>query len=188
MVTVEHKDQTAFAVWITGLPASGKSTVTRALVRQLNERGIHPAVLESDTLRKIFSTQPSYDEQDREYFYGAIAFIGRVLTEHGIPVIFDATANLRSYRDRARLQIPNFIEVFVDSPLQTCIERDPKHIYKDAAQGRAAHVPGLQVPYEPPIQPDVVIFGDREDPEDAAKHVITTLNQRHFVAIRGNNL
>jgi adenylylsulfate kinase len=162
-------------VWITGLPASGKSTVTAKLAQQLRETGIRVTVLESDALRKIFSLEATYDERDREYFYASLAFIGRVLTEDGISVIFDATANLRSYRDRARQQIPAFIEVFVDSPLDTCIRRDPKGIYRKAREGQAAHVPGLQSPYEPPLNPDVVIHGDRDDPADAAQRVIEVL-------------
>jgi adenylylsulfate kinase len=176
---VEPENQPAFAIWITGLPSSGKSTVTAALVRQLRERGIDAAVLESDLLRMEFSIQPNYDEQDREYFYASVAFIGRVLTEHGITVIFDATANLRSYRDRARRQIPNFIEVFVDCPLEVCIKRDLKGIYKKARSGEAAHVPGVQAKYEPPEKPDVVIHSDREGPEDAARRIVAALTDCH---------
>src|SRR5689334_6185408 len=130
MSTAEHKKQPAFAMWITGLPASGKSTITAALVAQLHGLGIDVAVLESDALRKAFSGSSRYDEQDREYFYGSLAFIGRTLTEHGITVIFDATANRRSYRERARVGIPRFVEVFVECPLDVCIQRDPKGIYR----------------------------------------------------------
>ena len=86
---MEHSDQTAFAVWITGLPASGKSTLAAQLAGQLGAIGIQVTVLESDALRKMFSTEPRYDEQDRQYFYGSLAFIGRVLTDHGISVIFE---------------------------------------------------------------------------------------------------
>ena len=168
----------AFAVWITGLPASGKSTVTSALVRQLGERRIDVTVLESDALRKIFQSEPAYDERDREYFYGSLAFIGRILTEHGVPVVFDATANRRSYRDGARQQIPRFIEVFVDSPLEICIRRDPKGIYKKAAEGHATHVPGVQSTYEPPEKPDIIIHGDRDDPEGAAGQIVDELERR----------
>ena len=173
--------QQGFAVWITGLPASGKSTVTAALVEQLHELGVDVAVLESDELRKIFSTQPSYDEQDREYFYGSLAFIGRVLTGHGISVIFDATASRRAYRDRARLHIPKFLEVFVDCPLEICMQRDPKGIYRRAREGQSSHVPGVQAIYEPPEQPGVVIRSDRVNPEDAARRVIDVLAARDFL-------
>ena len=91
-----------FAIWITGLPASGKSVLTAALVNRLSERGVQNVVLESDAMRKVFSEESRYDDKDREYFYGSIAFIGKVLTDHSISVTFDATANKRAYRDRAR--------------------------------------------------------------------------------------
>jgi adenylylsulfate kinase len=169
---VEPDLQPAFAVWITGLPASGKSTVASALAKQLNSLKINVAILESDALRKIFSASSQYDDQDRDYFYGSLAFIGRVLTEHGISVIFDATANRRSYRERARQQIPHFIEVFVDCPLEVCIRRDPKGIYRKAQQGEAQHVPGVQTRYEPPVNPAIVVRGDQDDPEDAARRIL----------------
>jgi adenylylsulfate kinase len=178
---VHLNHQVAFAVWVTGLPASGKSTLAAELARQIRENGIKVTVLESDALRKMFSVQPRYDDQDREYFYGSLAFIGRVLTDHGISVIFDATANRRAYRDRARQQISRFIEVFVDCPLDTCIQRDPKGIYRKAREGQATHVPGLQAPYEPPESPDVTIRGDRDDPADAARKVIAVLLAKGFV-------
>ena len=173
--------QTAFAVWITGLPASGKSTLATALARQLHELGIKVTVLESDALRNIFSEQPRYDEQDREYFYGSLAFIGRVLTEHGISVVFDATANRRSYRDRARQQIRQFVEIFVECPLEICIQRDPKGIYRKARTGEANHVPGIQALYEPPENPDLVVHGDHDNPDEAARRVIKFLIGNNFL-------
>jgi adenylylsulfate kinase len=178
---VERDSQPAFGVWITGLPASGKSTVATELLKQLRDLGINVTILESDALRKVFSTRPRYDELDREYFYGSLAFIGELLTEHGISVIFDATANRQSYRDRARQQIPRFIEVFVDCPLEICMQRDPKGIYRKARSGEASHVPGLQAPYEPPACPDIVIDGHRDLPAESARRIIATLVAKGFV-------
>lgn len=143
-----------------------------ALAKQLKHLKIDVTILESDAMRKIFSTNPQYDDQERDYFYGSLAFIGRVLTEHGISVIFDATANRRSYRERARQQIPHFIEAFVDCPLDVCIQRDPKGVYRKAQQGEAQHVPGLQTRYEPPLNPAVIVRGDKDDPEDAARRIV----------------
>jgi adenylylsulfate kinase len=171
-------------VWVTGLPASGKSTLAAALARRLREKGTDLAVLESDALRKGFGGDASYDERDREYFYASVAFIGKILTEHGLSVVFDATANRRSYRDRARRQIPHFIEVFVECPLDICVNRDPKGIYRQAARGEAAHVPGIQDPYEPPEAPDIVVRGDKDDPEAAARRVVDLLQGRGFLPTR----
>jgi len=178
---VKAEEQHAFAVWITGLPASGKSTLTAELARHIRRLGINVAVLESDALREIFSGRHSYDEQDRDYFYGSLAFIGQVLTEHGVSVIFDATANRQAYRDRARQSIPRFIEVFVECPLETCIQRDPKGIYRKAREGDATQVPGVQAPYEPPERPDVIVRGDRDTPAEAAQRILAALDAKGFL-------
>jgi len=176
-------DGNAFAIWITGLPASGKSTVTAALKTQLAERRIDVAVLESDELRKILTPHPRYDEEEREAYYRQMVYIGTLLVQHGVPVIFDATANLRRYRDPARQQIPRFIEVYVDSPLDLCMARDPKGIYKAAKAGATSTAPGLQSKYEPPENPDIVVHGDREAAEEAARRIIRNLAEKGYMAV-----
>ena len=178
---MESKPKNAFAVWVTGLPASGKSTLASSLKAQLADRGIDVAVLESDALRQILTVQPRYDEQGREAFYRQMVYIGTLLTQHGVPVIFDATANRRQYRDQARGAILRFIEVYVDCPLEVCIGRDPKGIYRKASEGKASTVPGLQSDYEPPDKPDVVVDGVRELPETAARRVMTKLTEKKYL-------
>jgi len=178
---VERKTS-AFAIWITGLPASGKSTIASALRDQLAAQAIDMAVLESDTLRRILTPKPRYDEEERENFYRAIVYVGVLLTAHGVSVIFDATANRRAYRDEARKQIPRFLEVFVDTPLEVCIRRDCKGTYRQAQEGAATIVPGLQVSYEAPENPDVIIRGEVEMPEAAARRIVSKLVETKFIA------
>lgn len=178
---MEPKPRNAFAVWVTGLPASGKSTLVRYLKAQLADRGIDAAVLESDVLRQILTPQPRYDEQEREAFYRQMVYIGRLLTQHGVPVIFDATANRRRYRDQARQQIPSFVEVYVDCPLETCVARDPKGIYRKAREGSADSVPGLQSAYEPPEKPELRVDGGRKTPESAARRVMGKLAEKGYI-------
>jgi adenylylsulfate kinase len=173
---VERKKE-AFAIWITGLPASGKSTIATALKVELADRGVDVAVLESDVLRKVFTGD--YDARGREAFYQQMAFVGALLVEHGVSVVFDATANRRAYRERARSQIGRFVEVYVDVPLETCKARDPKGIYRSAAAGEAKNVPGLQDPYEPPEAPDVVLRG--ETSESGARQIIQKLIEKGYV-------
>ncbi|HSU29688.1 MAG TPA: adenylyl-sulfate kinase [Bryobacteraceae bacterium] len=175
------RSSSAFAVWITGLPASGKSTLAAAVEEQLAARGIDVAVLESDELRKVFTPDPHYDEQERDSFYRQIAYVGALLTRHGVPVILDATANRRAYRERARQQIPRFLEVYVDSPLETCIARDPKGIYRQAQSSGAGTVPGIQATYEVPERPDLIVHGDHESSEAAAGRVIAKLIERGYL-------
>lgn len=167
--------KTPFAIWITGLPASGKSTIRNALVKRLQEAGIHAQVLESDEIRKIITPKPSYSLEERDNFYNVMVYIGELLVRNGVNVIFDATANKRSYRDKARGAITNFIEVFVKCPLAVCMQRDPKGIYKKAKKGEAATVPGLQEQYEEPLNPEIIVESDKEEPEAAAEKILQFL-------------
>lgn len=171
----------AFAVWLTGLPASGKSTVTRALVAELQSLGVRPAVLESDALRREITPNATYGEAERDAFYATVAYLARVLALHGVPVIVDATANRRSYRDGARAAIPRFLEVHVRCPLAVCKERDPKGIYRRGVEGKAPNVPGLSAPYEPPLTPEVVVDGERDDPAAAARRIVAALKEKGFL-------
>ena len=104
----------AFAIWITGLPASGKSTIVSALKPQLEAMGLAVEVLESDEVRRVVTPIPTYSEAERDLFYRSLAFTGQRLVAHGVTVVFDATASRRAYRDFARSMISRFIEVSVD--------------------------------------------------------------------------
>jgi adenylylsulfate kinase len=181
MTTVEPENRhDAFAVWVTGLPASGKSTLVASLRERLAARGIQAAVLESDVMRKILTPQPSYDDAERDRFYGQMASLGALLIRQGVPVIFDATANRRAYRDAARRQITRFLEVYLDCPLEVCVARDPKGIYRSAQAGSTADVPGVQAPYEPPEHPDVVAPCGQA-PELSAVAIVAKLEERKFL-------
>ena len=172
----------AFAVWLTGLPSSGKSTLASILAKHLRDRGWDVAVLESDVLRRVLTPHPTYSEQERDAFYRAMAVTGQLLVEHGVAVIFDATANRRIYRDRARREIARFVEVYVECPLSVCRERDTKGIYRTAQQGAASTVPGLQVDYEPPEHPEVIVRSDVEPAAEAASRVLTKLVEKQFLS------
>ena len=173
--------ETAFTVWLTGLPASGKSTVARALAAELGGKGIRAAVLESDAVRREITPDASFGEAEREAFYATLAYLARVLVLHGVPVIVDATANRRAYRDRARAAIPRFLEAHVRCPLAVCQARDPKGIYRRGAEGTAQNVPGVSAPYEPPLMPEVVVDGETDDPAVAARHIVSALEKKEFL-------
>jgi adenylylsulfate kinase len=171
----------AFAVWLTGLPASGKSTVARALTAELGAKGIRAAVLESDAVRREIAPNASYDDAERDAFYATIAYLARMLVLHGVPVIVDATANRRAYRDRAREAIPRFLEVHVRCTLAVCQARDPKGIYRRGTEGTAQNVPGVSAPYEPPLSPEVVVDGEKDDPVVAARRIVSALEKKGYL-------
>ena len=162
----------SFAIWITGLPASGKSTIVSALKPLLEELGLAVEVLESDEVRRVVTPTPTYSEAERDLFYRSLAFTGQKLVAHGVTVIFDATASRRAYRDFARSVIPRFIEVSVECPLAICMERDRKGTYRKGQLGESLTVPGLQSPYEVPINPDLRIDSTAIAASNAARRIL----------------
>jgi adenylylsulfate kinase-like enzyme len=171
----------SFAVWLTGLSGSGKSAIARELLARLQARGLEPAVLESDVLRTQLTPRASYSGAERDFFYAALAHLGAYIAGAGRPVIFDATANLRAYRDAARARIGRFAEVFVDTPMDVCAARDVKGLYRAAREGRSATLPGAQAAYEPPRAPELVLHGDRGTPGQSAESVIAWLEGRGWL-------
>ena len=174
----------SFVVWLTGLPASGKSTITAALQSLLRKRSIDPVVLESDVFRRYFTPHSTHSEEDRLLFYRGIVEVAAGFVDHGVPVLIDATGNRRAYRDPARERFPLFAEVSVECPLEICVERDPKGIYRLGRSGAATAVPGLQVEYEPPLHPEIRIQSDQEDPEAASRRILDFLITREWIPSR----
>jgi adenylylsulfate kinase-like enzyme len=167
----------SFAVWLTGLSGSGKSAIARELLAQLHARGVEPSVLESDVLRTQLTPFPRYDEQDRDFFYAMLSRVGKLLVDSDRTVVFDATANLRRYRDAARERIARFAEVYVDTPLEVCRARDTKGLYSSGKP----NLPGVGAPYEPPSAPELVVHGDRGTPGEGALVILSFLEKRGWI-------
>ena len=170
-----------WAVWLTGPPASGKSTIARALAEALRARGVRAAVLESDALRAILTPEPTYEPGERDRFYAEVAAIAALLVEQGIPVIVDATAPRRAHRERLRRSVPDFLEVLVATPPEICERRDPKGLYARARVGDAPHLPGATEGYEAPESPDVVVSGIAPA-EESARAILRSLEARVALA------
>jgi len=168
----------AFAIWITGLPASGKSTIVSLLHPQLEALGLIVEVLESDEVRRALTPMPTYTPVERDLFYRALAFMGQRLVAHGVTVLFDATASSQAYRDYARRMIPRFAEVAIDCPLAICMQRDRKGTYLRGQRGESSTVPGLQVPYEAPLNPELKIDTTAFQPREAARQILDFVNSQ----------
>lgn len=170
-----------FVLWITGLPGSGKSTIANAVKRSYP----NSIILRMDELRRIVTPAPTYSEGEREIVYRAIVYMAKMLSELNHNVIIDATANRRRWRDLARGSIKNFAEVYLKCSLDICREREkdrinahsaPKDIYKKGRQG--SPVPGITVPYEEPLNPELIIDTDRLSIEESAKKVVDFVSKQ----------
>jgi adenylylsulfate kinase len=168
----------SFAVWLTGLPGAGKSAIARELIITLHARAVEAAVLESDVMRTQLTPFPTYEEAERDGFYAELADIASYLVQRGRPVIVDATAHRRAYRDRAREAIARFAEVYVSTPLEVSAQRNTKGLYRP---GATRTLPGAQVPYEAPLSPELVIPGDRGTPQEGAAALIGLLERRGWI-------
>ncbi|MBI5408085.1 MAG: adenylyl-sulfate kinase [Nitrospirae bacterium] len=164
-----------YVIWITGLPGSGKSVVSSAL----KKRAPDAVILRMDELRKVVTPEPDYSDAEREYVYRSLVYAAKTIYELGHNVIIDATGSRRAWRDLARKLIPDFIEVYLKCPIELCVEREkarvdthsaPKEIYE---KGRAGWpVPGINVPYEEPEEPDLTIDTKEISPDEAAERIV----------------
>lgn len=170
--------QAPFALWITGLPASGKSSIVARLTPKLQALGIEAEVLESDAVRRILTPSPTYSIEERDLFYRSLAFMGSRLLAHGVNVIFDATASRRAYREFAKTLMPQLLEVSIECPLEVCMQRDKKGTYRRGLEGKSATVPGLQEPYEAPLSPDLAIDTTVVSSDAAADQILALIRSR----------
>lgn len=168
----------SWAVWITGLPGSGKSVVARAAAAAIRARGEEVTVLELDEMRRIVTPSPSYSDAERELVYRGLVYVAATLVAPGVPVIIDATGHRQEWRDLARAVLPAFAEVQLLCPLDVCRERERVRVAGKALIGiyaragtAGARVPGVNVPYEPSTMPELTIDTTREAPATAAARV-----------------
>lgn len=150
--------------WVTGLPASGKSTLGRALVERLRAAGRPAVLLDGDAVRAALSPPPGYDPPARAAFYETLGDLALLLAGEGLVAVVAATAGRRAFRDRVRARAPRFVEIWIDAPAEACAARDPKGLWARARAGGAPELPGAGAPYEPPAAPEVVARGGGRDP------------------------
>jgi adenylylsulfate kinase len=166
------------AVWFTGMSSAGKTTAARLLENRLRAAGASVEVLDGDLVRTRLSKGLGYGKEDRDENIRRIGFVCELLSRHGVIVIVSAISPYRAVRDEVRAQIPQFIEVHMDCPLDVLIARDVKGLYKKALAGEIAHFTGVSDPYEPPLAPEVTIHSDRESPEEGVEKVWRVLMER----------
>lgn len=173
--------RTGFTVWFTGLSGSGKSTVARRVAAELARRRLPVELLAGGEFRQNISRGLGFSPADRATNVRRIGYVAKLLSRNGVAVITTAVSPDRAVREECRLQIPHFVEVWVDCPLELCEARDPKGLYRRARLGLVEHLPGLDDPYEPPERPELVLRSDVETPDAMAGSVLQRLAELHLL-------
>ena len=164
-----------FVLWFTGLSGAGKSTISNLVEARLREAGAKVEVLDGDVVRTHLSKGLGFSKEDRDINVRRIGFVAELLARHGVIVIVAAISPYREVRDEVRERISNFVEVYVECPIEVLAERDVKGLYKKALAGEIAHFTGVSDPYEPPLHPEVTVDSSLEDPEQSADKIWATL-------------
>jgi adenylylsulfate kinase len=170
-----------FTVWFTGLSCSGKTTISRQVAEELRKRGLKVEILDGDVVRTNLSKGLGFSKEDRDINIKRIGFVCKLLSRNGVVAIGAAISPYREVRDYNRREIGDFVEVYCKCPLEVCIERDVKGLYKKALAGEIPNYTGVSDPYEEPLDPEVVLETDKEEERESVAKVVRKLEELRYV-------
>ena len=179
------KGSTGFCIWLTGLPSAGKTTIGNELLPRLKARGYFTELLDGDEIRRGLSADLGFDRKSRETHASRVAFVAKVLARNGAVPIVALISPYRSSRAKARAEIGRFVEVYVNTPLEVCEQRDVKGLYKKARAGEITEMTGVNDPYEPPESAEIVVDAVRMSPTESADYIIEELERGGWLQTDG---
>src|SRR5574340_521225 len=165
----------ATAIWLTGIPASGKTTISILLKDYLQKQNIPTIILDGDEIRKTVSKDLGFSPEDRKEHNRRIIEVVKLMVKNNITAIIPIISPYRETRGLARKEIPNFVEVYVKASLDTCMKRDPKGLYQKAKNGEITNLTGLQSPYEEPQNPEVILETEKFTPQECLDILVSKL-------------
>lgn len=179
-----NKNQKPCLLWFTGLSGSGKSTIANALDVALHERGYHTFLLDGDNVRHGLCSDLGFSDDDREENIRRVGEVCKLFADAGLIVMSAFISPFTSERRMVRKLFPagEFIEVFMDAPLETCESRDPKGLYKKARSGEIKHFTGIDSPYEVPSHPELRLDTSQNTVEECVDSLIAYLLEREMIA------
>ena len=175
------KDQRGFTAWFTGLPCSGKTTVADGVAKRLKERGYRAERLDGDIVRKGLTSDLGFSKEDRDENIKRVTFVAKLLTRNGVAVLATFVSPYRARRAQAREEIGEFVEVYTRTPVEVCIERDVKGMYKKALAGEISNFTGIDDPYEEPEDPELVLDTALESIEESVGKVLHKLVDMGYI-------
>jgi adenylylsulfate kinase len=174
--------QRGVTLWFTGLSGAGKTTITKALEKELIDRGCEIEILDGDVIRENLTKGLGFSKVDRDENIRRIGFVANLLTRHGVIVLVSAISPYREIREEVKAKIGDFVEVFVNAPLNVCEDRDVKGLYKRARAGEIKSFTGIDDPYEPPLNPEIECRTDKEELSESVAKVINKLTEMGYLA------
>ena len=178
------KNQKACVIWLTGLSGSGKSTIANELEYKLNKMKYHTYLLDGDNIRSGLNSDLGFSEKDREENIRRISEVAKLFLDAGIITITAFISPFIKDREKARKIIgKDFIEVFVDTPIEECIRRDPKGLYKKALNGEIENFTGIGSPYEEPTNPEIYIDTTKSDIISSVNLIINYLEKEGYINV-----
>ena len=168
-------------LWLTGLSGSGKTTIALGVERELKERSCPVELLDGDLVRTNLSKGLGFSREDRETNIRRLGFVANLLSRNSVVAIVAAISPYQAARDEVRKMSKNFIEVFINAPLEVCEERDVKGLYAMARDGEIKAFTGIDDPYEEPSNPDIVCYTEDESVEESIAKVIAHLEKLEYI-------
>lgn len=177
----DKQQQQGFVLWFTGLSGSGKSKIADEVYEVLMKRGLRVERLDGDVIREYLSKGLGFSKEDRDENIKRVGFVAGLLSKNGVGVVSSFISPYSGAREGVRQKVDNFIEVFCNCPVEICEERDTKGLYKKARAGEIKNFTGISDPYEPPKNPEIELFTDKETEEESTEKVISYLSEKGFL-------
>lgn len=174
-------DHPGFVLWFTGLSGAGKTTVSKVVEKELRERLMRVERLDGDTVRQSLTRDLGFSKEDRDKNIERVTFVAKLLSRNNVAVLAAFISPYLETRALVRRETTNYIEVFVDAPLEVCAERDTKGMYAKAFAGEIENFTGVNDPYEAPEEPDIRVRTDLETVEESAQKILAWLEERQFI-------
>jgi len=176
------KNEKGFTVWFTGLPCSGKSTIAKSVAQELKQKGLKAEMLDADVIRQHLWKELGYSKEDRDENIKRAAYLSHMFARNGVAVLTSFISPYQELRDYARKQIGDFVEVYVKCPVEVCIQRDTRGMYKKALAGEIQNFTGVSDPYEEPLTPEVLIESDKETLAESVAKVMSKIKELGYIA------
>ena len=170
-------------LWFTGLSGSGKSTIANIVARELHARGTHTYMLDGDNVRHGLNRDLGFTDADRVENIRRVGEVAKLFVDAGTVVLCSFISPFRAERRMVRELVgaDEFVEVFVDTPLEECMRRDPKGLYARAKEGKIKNFTGIDSPYEAPENPEIVVHAGEASPEEIARRIVDSLRERRII-------